>query len=1281
MNKFFRRLIKFAVYLAGGLVILLAIAVGLFRLFLPRLPEYQDDIKEWASAAIGLSVEFSGMDARWGLSGPEIEFYDAELMSRDNTTRLVAANEVSVGIGLARFIFDGQLAPDQVAVRETSIEVRQLENGEWWVQGNPLDQLLPERNGSTNGGIGRIEVVGEDIELLFLQPGDERPKRFLVSSFLARRDDVRLFVDATVELPQKLGRRLTIAATQLLSLPVEERSWNVTVDIEDIELAGVMAMQPAQAAHFNSGSGDIELSLEFANKRIKSATADIDIDDIAIAGLVDLALSGRLEFLMDDDGWLVAANDLRATTPAGKWPVSTLRLETSTDQNGKIVMIDAQASYLNFAHAAVVMPWLNEEQRAMVADVDPSGIVRSLALTVSDLDADVPNFDISMELLDVGIAASGNRPGIRGFSGSLRSDRSGGRLEIETDDLVVTAPLILAKPLGFDTTSGTVIWRRSNNRTTLLSDSIVLQNDFFENETSVEVSYVDGDAAPVVDIESTFSISDIAVAKRYIPYMAKRPRMSQWFQEGLVSGHIPRGKARLRGPLDKFPFDEGEGLLLIEGNIRDAVVVYQPKWPAAEVISADVVVENMRLYSERSRIINAGNEIVNGKLEIANFRQPVLTLSALVNGTLESLHDLAINSPINETLGGQLDNVSVSGAATASLDLSIPIRDWESFEFTTRLQTSDGSFEFDGFSAPLTELSGVVTIEREDVSSESLSGQLLGRAVSIELMQAPETMPNYRVIADATGGVTAEALSEQLRLPLAGRISGEAAYTARLLFPRGNIEEPSSFTVEVASDLVGLAFDYPAPLGKPAEDSIDFSGDIYLPRGGERIESKGSAGDLLSWQIAFTKDEVWDLNSGLIVFGTEPVSTTLPETRGLHLRGNADYVYAQDWFDMAKNAETKVGMAERIRSIDMSIKDLHLIGQHLVDHRIRMDRSAQDWLVQLEGESIVASTFVPYDFNSGRSIVIEAEKLLLPGDDQDADRPRTQIDPRSLPSITVKAGELAFGDRHLGEVEATFERTADGLVSDAIIAKDPTFEIVGNGSWVVDESDPIGYRSQIMATLTSSDVKTTMMRLGYSPGIVGDELSMLLDLGWSGGPSEDLMESLDGEVTVKIGSGRLEEVKPGAGRVFGLMSVAALPRRLALDFRDVFGKGFAFDQISSTFTLIDGNAYTCDLALEGPAADIGIVGRAGLVARDYEQIAIVSANFGNALPVAGALVAGPQVAAVLLIFSQIFKKPLKEVSQVYYDLGGTFDEPVVETSTEEMFALLAEKTSCVKEAK
>jgi uncharacterized protein YhdP len=85
------------------------------------------------------------------------------------------------------------------------------------------------------------------------------------------------------------------------------------------------------------------------------------------------------------------------------------------------------------------------------------------------------------------------------------------------------------------------------------------------------------------------------------------------------------------------------------------------------------------------------------------------------------------------------------------------------------------------------------------------------------------------------------------------------------------------------------------------------------------------------------------------------------------------------------------------------------------------------------------------------------------------------------------------------------------------------------------------------------------------------------------------------------------------------------------------------------------------------------------VTRDYEQTAVVSASFGNALPVAGALVAGPQVAAALLIFSQIFKKPLQEVTQIYYGIGGSWDEPQIETTTAEIFALSGAMAGCIDE--
>ena len=142
IKKFLQRLLKMAAYAAAGLVILLAIAVGLFRLFLPRLPEYQEEIKSWASAAIGMQVEFTGMDARWGLSGPELNFYGAELIRPGNQTRLLVAQEVGIGVSLARLLRDRTLVVDTVTVRDTSIELRQLDDGSWQVQGSEPGDLL-----------------------------------------------------------------------------------------------------------------------------------------------------------------------------------------------------------------------------------------------------------------------------------------------------------------------------------------------------------------------------------------------------------------------------------------------------------------------------------------------------------------------------------------------------------------------------------------------------------------------------------------------------------------------------------------------------------------------------------------------------------------------------------------------------------------------------------------------------------------------------------------------------------------------------------------------------------------------------------------------------------------------------------------------------------------------------------------------------------------------------------------------------------------------------------
>jgi uncharacterized protein YhdP len=244
-------------------------------------------------------------------------------------------------------------------------------------------------------------------------------------------------------------------------------------------------------------------------------------------------------------------------------------------------------------------------------------------------------------------------------------------------------------------------------------------------------------------------------------------------------------------------------------------------------------------------------------------------------------------------------------------------------------------------------------------------------------------------------------------------------------------------------------------------------------------------------------------------------------------------------------------------------------------------------------------------------------------------------------------------------------RTEDGFEADKLTATDQSFEIIGTGRWVADEREALGSRTYVTATLNSTDVESTLGRLDFVQGVSGETMGIFFDLTWPGGPRADFLDVVDGQVQIRMEEGQLEEVEPGAGRMLGLVSFVALPRRLSLDFRDVFNKGFGYDSITGTFDIVAGNATTCDLSLEGPAANIGIVGRTDLAASEYEQAAVVTAKVGNTLPIVGAVVGGPPGAAAMLIFSQIFKKPLEEVGRVFYEIVGPWDDPDIDSADEE----------------
>jgi uncharacterized protein YhdP len=218
-----------------------------------------------------------------------------------------------------------------------------------------------------------------------------------------------------------------------------------------------------------------------------------------------------------------------------------------------------------------------------------------------------------------------------------------------------------------------------------------------------------------------------------------------------------------------------------------------------------------------------------------------------------------------------------------------------------------------------------------------------------------------------------------------------------------------------------------------------------------------------------------------------------------------------------------------------------------------------------------------------------------------------------------------------------------------------------SGNWRLQRDEQL---SSIDLEISEGEMDRLMELLGYQKNIDGGTLSGSMRIAWPGPPWAFSPPLTEGKVKLRITDGQLLDVDPGAaGRMLGLLSVSNLPRRLSLDFSDLFQKGFRFDEISGSFVIDDGNAYTNDLLVDGPAAKIEISGRIGLVDQDYDELVTVVPYVKTGIPLAGTLAGGPAVGAVLLVAETLLEGrlgPLNRIAKKQYSVTGPWEDPVIE---------------------
>jgi uncharacterized protein YhdP len=212
------------------------------------------------------------------------------------------------------------------------------------------------------------------------------------------------------------------------------------------------------------------------------------------------------------------------------------------------------------------------------------------------------------------------------------------------------------------------------------------------------------------------------------------------------------------------------------------------------------------------------------------------------------------------------------------------------------------------------------------------------------------------------------------------------------------------------------------------------------------------------------------------------------------------------------------------------------------------------------------------------------------------------------------------------------------------------------GDWLAVDG---GYRSDFDIVLTAESLGALVSAMNLSTVLEGGQTMVRYDAWWPGPPAAFALAVLNGEMQFSVIDGRILNADPGAGRVLGLISIAALPRRLALDFRDVFESGFGFDQASGTVQLENGTARTNDFVLESTAATLAIVGESDLVNKTFNYEMSMRPGVSQALPVIGAIAAGPGGAAAGLALQGLLRQALGDATEARYQISGPWAEPEV----------------------
>jgi len=1236
------------------------LVLSLRYIVLPRIDTFRDNVETAVTRSVGRQVTIGRMDGHWLGLHPRLTLADVTVHDEQKRPALRLS---SVDAVLAwRSLLVGEVRLKSLVIEHPDLVVRQDRAGLITIAGIPVRTDGPD-SGVGDWVLAQALIQINDARLVWIDEKRGAPPLVLTDVVLQlenRRAQHRFALRArpSSEVGTQIDVRGDFRARRASSLATARGRLYLNTPYLNL---GAVRHWVDLPVTLESGAGAVEGWLEFANGGAQSATIDVRVAgavarfDPEIEALDLPELQGRLTWLRTPDGFEASARRLEIGTGTGAvLPPADVLVRRRTAAQGRTARWQVESDRVDIAplmYVAGRLPLAQPLREALQLHA-PAGRVALFALTVEAGADGRPHYEVATRFEKLSIRGGNGIPGVSGVSGSIRADQTSGQLELDSAAVTIEAPKVFAAPLKFDAFRGLLEWRMEGERPAFQLHRMAFENADLSGGAQGTLRF-DPERGGMIDLNAAIVRASVTAVPAYLPLVVGETT-TNWLRGALLAGSVRDATARVTGPLRAFPFPKGvEGHFEVKVPVNGVELRYGDDWPVLTNLSGMVTFEGagMRVEAAADTIgarVSSATATIEGLVHPDN----VLEVKGEAQGPASAFLQYLDKSPVGSMIGNIQRGVRMDGTGRLRLALSVPIAHGKD----TRVS---GSYQFMG--NQVDGLVGLPTLGRVTGSLDFTDHGARMPAATAEFVGMPvrfgvDVKSDGAVVVEVRGRARMDKLRERFPHPLASRATGEADWRA-LASVKGERGE-----VSVDTDLRGIALDFPKPLGKVATEPVPTryqrrwrDGNLFQTltvADRVAISTAGSDGDAPG---VFRR-------AGVDLGGATP---RLPDRPGVQVTGGLPRLDLDPWLDLfdALPAEPAGKPADAVPSAiatDVQFGALTVLGREFHEVVLRVQRRGTGTL----WDGTVASREIKgrldwLPANRGR-LVARLERLHLPdAAPAAAVTPGATMAGHDLPGLDITADSFRFGTLDLGalvframpeggkwEIEKLDLSSADGRLE-------------AQGGWASVRGKP---RTNLDFRIEAMDIGKVLKRFNRPEGIAGGTATLWGSVEWDGSPQRPDLPSLSGKISLEAKRGRFTQLDPGIGKLFGILSLQALPRRVTLDFRDVFSQGFVFDEITGDGAIQSGVLHTDNFRMLGSSASVLMRGNIDLANETQSLDVTIVPSVTDSIAI-GAAIVNPVAGLAALLLGKALNNPIDRIIAFEYRVTGTWTDPVVGKAT------------------